>query len=482
MLDEAASKQTMSSKDHTASTPVKTMEVPLSKAFAMLANEEYHDVSLKGNDGVLVPANRAALSVRSPYFKTMFKKGGFQEATNDVVSIGFSGTVLKSIVEYIHTDTATILATNITKPSLEVTPGAMEEFQTLLSLTEASVYVGLPGLCKKAQKSLAIYMHANPSMAFAILAASKLQGPVISEEMIKYAWKKFAWMTGSLNKIVLGHIPATALGAIFQDAHSKIDSPKSFNLCHLWSQSEPSLPGETKDDRINAAKTLVHDYVELEFMDPDDLETLVVSSGLVSDNQLASALLKQAKKAKHEHSISFHKQSSLAVEMLEWKNVKSKILANGTPDWKTDLLDGPLLMLGRTYQWTAYINLTHASPFHGSWLGVTKSTHNLDPTKWLGDQKNCWGFSGSTGHKYEDGAKGELLVKLGQRKARQITLILDLSDGNTENGTLAVSVKGRGTFIAASNMRAHLVGTSVGYVPAVSCKFATVKILEFKLL
>ncbi|CAB9511302.1 unknown protein [Seminavis robusta] len=440
-------------------------------------------MSLKGKAAISF-ANRAALSIRSPYFKTMFKKGGFQESANDVVPIGFSSTVLKSIVEYIHTDTATILVSDLAEPSPEITSGAMEEFQTLLSLTEASVYVQLPGLCRKAQKCLAVYMNANPSMAFAVLAASKLDGPVISEEMIKSAWKKITWMTGSLDGIVLGHISATALGAIFQDAHFKIDSTKSFKLCRLWSQSEPSLSGETKDDRINAAKALVQDYVELEFMDPDDLENLIVSSGLVNDNQLTSALLKQAKKAKHEHRISFHKQS-LDGKMLEWKNSKSKLFSFCMKfGWRSDLLDGPVLMLGGKYQWILKIGLKNSTWMQAPWLGVTKSTHNLSPTKSCGDQKNCWGFSGSSGHAYDNGVKHGFLghAAVLHAQSQQVTMIFDLSDGAIDNGTLTVLVHGQGTFKAASNMRTHLVGTSVGYAPAVSCTRATVEILEFKFL
>jgi hypothetical protein len=74
----------------------------------LLTKEELSDLTLKGKDGSTVRANRAMLAARSPVFHRMLY-GQFSEAEQSVVELGYTGDVLKEIVEYIHTDTALIL-------------------------------------------------------------------------------------------------------------------------------------------------------------------------------------------------------------------------------------------------------------------------------------------------------------------------------------------------------------------------------------
>jgi hypothetical protein len=63
---------------------------------ALLMNEKYSDITLKGTDGSLIKANRAMLAARSPVFDSMLY-GDFAEASQSVVGVGYTGDVLKML-------------------------------------------------------------------------------------------------------------------------------------------------------------------------------------------------------------------------------------------------------------------------------------------------------------------------------------------------------------------------------------------------
>ncbi|CAB9528941.1 expressed unknown protein [Seminavis robusta] len=449
--------------------PPESLEVPLSQAFALLATEEYADVSLKGTDGVLVPANRTALTVRSEYFKTMFKKGAFKEATNDLVPIGFSGNVLKAIVEYIHTDKSTMLVEYseiVIEDSSKLSAGDMGQFQTLVSLTEAAIYVGLPGLCKQAQNCLGIFMNVMPSAAFPLLVASKQEGPVISQELEGQAWKIYNNATNIVqNEGLLGNTSGSVVSAILQDAKGKVNNAGMFNLIHSWSKSEPSVPGEPKESRNDTAKALIQDFVELEFIDPEELSSLVETSGLVTKDQLFDTYKKLAMKAKP--IISSHQSHSSQVGSIEWKRTKSKTLT-AVSDWKSDSLNGVVFQLGGTYRWAI---TTGPVRDIGVWIGVVKSTDCLDPNRFCGNQQHCWGVYGRHGSVYSCGQEvcGPSAADIKFGAGSTVTMTLDLSGDSTNNGTLSISVNDQQAVPVFSNLKARLAWIMDGFVPAVSC-------------
>jgi BTB/POZ domain len=69
---------------------------------SFLMDDTLMDVTLKGNDGITVSANRFIPAAKSKVFHRMFF-GNFREASSKGVGIGFPGHVLQSVVEYIHT-------------------------------------------------------------------------------------------------------------------------------------------------------------------------------------------------------------------------------------------------------------------------------------------------------------------------------------------------------------------------------------------
>ncbi|CAB9523118.1 expressed unknown protein [Seminavis robusta] len=437
----------------------------------------------------MVPANRIALSVRSEYFKTLFKKDGqFKESTDAVVSIGFSSDVLEAVVEYIHTDAGILLAKysedatgisskDATGASLEISNDCMEEFQALVSLTEAAMYVGLTGLCQKAQKCLTFFMKMEPLIAIAILAASKQAGPVVSEELVSRAWSMFCGVSGEFHNAVLGRISATVLGAILQDAKAKLDNMKLFELIHTWSTCEP-----VNADRQNSATALVQNYVDLECIDPDDLASLVETSSLVTTGQLLDAYKKQAKKAKHHHKIAVHKP---LYHNVEWKFAQSKALTTSARNVrKSDIFNGAAFALGGKYRWTVTTNSNSGFWLDDFWLGVTKSTHSFKPDKFCGRQAHCWGVYGHNGYEYSN--KKSVCRPLGEAAkfgdGSCVTMTLDLSSGAPGNGTLSISVNDQDSVVAVSDLRTHLVGDLASLVPAVSCSNGSATIEDVQML
>ncbi|CAB9525777.1 expressed unknown protein [Seminavis robusta] len=474
---------TMSTNAQSSTMLPQSQEVPLSQAFALLADEEYHDVSLKGTDGVLVGANRMALSVRSDYFKTMFKKGcQFKESTDNVVSIGFSGKILKAVVEYIHTNTTSAFV--IQQDSCGIW-GHMEQFQTLLSLTEAAIYFGLPGLCQKANKYLMDLQLVEPSVALAVLAASKQQpyGPVVTEELIGVCWDTLS-ETKAFHEIVLSQISSQVLDAILSDANL-LDDTAIFNLIQAWSAA---CTEQADENHCDAVKALVRDFVDLDFVDPNVLSTTLGASGLVTSDQVLEAMEQQGAETKQR--VSCHDEPPVVVGMWEWKGAKSQTLTATGDDWNSDILQGVAFELGQKYRWQVTTNDDGSEEtFPLVWLGLAKQSTIrtlVNPNKLCGDQHNCWGVSGITGSEYSnaDSVHRPLGNAAKFDAGSSVTMTLDLSARNRSNGSLSIAVNGQKPILAISNLRDHLLedessdGGAAAFVPAVSCRGASVTVVD----
>ncbi|CAB9527837.1 expressed unknown protein [Seminavis robusta] len=414
----------------TAWHPEIQEEVPLSAAFATLADEKYCDVSLRGNDnGELIRASRIALSVRSPFFAVMFENENFKETKQDIVSIAFSSTLLKAIVEYIYTDNPSFLNKMTNSPpsdaEIEITPEFMEsKFHSLVSLTEAAVYFGLPGLCQKTQTCLSTLLTESHALAFAILAASKQVGPVISEELTTQAIEIFDDVRSDvLNKVVLGGIDAITLKAVIQDnslwKNHAWRSEAVFRVLPAWCESNPSTPNETKEGRQEEAMIMWKDE-GLGFVQPETQKFL-------------------------------------------WYQVDPRPEAEARLNTLLFCI-GPFL-LGGKYQWEFNKKFDSQNLGSNSWLGIIKTT-----TRW--SESECkgrrFGIMGDNGTSWSDGVCTQLgpdtIFGIG---SHHIIMALDLTSSNGDNGTLSITINDRAPIVISSNLRGHLEGPLVGFVPVV---------------
>jgi hypothetical protein len=153
-------------------------ELSLIDAFMVaLTDNAFHDITLLACDGMQVPANRTILGLRSPVFRKMLF-GNFPEATQSIVNVDYPGTVVKAIVQYIHTDKVELLfELDESKCKGDETPEVHhEEFQMLVTLIAAAAYYGLPKFCQGAQLHLSSHLMASPLLAFLLLEAFSSQG------------------------------------------------------------------------------------------------------------------------------------------------------------------------------------------------------------------------------------------------------------------------------------------------------------------
>jgi BTB/POZ domain len=154
----------------------------------LLADGDFHDVILTGNDGVEVTACRAVLSASSPVFKAMLL-GKFSEGKSDKVKIQeYEGAVLKAVVEFIHTDEPNILNHNNRTEDGEDEDVAPETIQQWISLATAAQFFDLPDLNTKVLNFLRHTLVDQPThLSSVLLEACSQAGPTISEDYMEFA-------------------------------------------------------------------------------------------------------------------------------------------------------------------------------------------------------------------------------------------------------------------------------------------------------
>jgi hypothetical protein len=441
----------------------KESEKSIEEAFALaFTDETLHDITLLASDGEQVPANRTILAIRSTVFRKMLF-GNFQEATKDNINVDYPGTVVKAVVEYIHTnDAEQLVELDVAKRNgKDITDDCLEDFQTLLTLTAAAAYYGLPKLCHGVQKCLSSYLEAFPLLAFATLEACSQEGPAISEDLKQSALSKVAKLLaeGDFDATTFERCSQTAVKYILVNGKAFLPDHQCFKLIDLWRQV-----GSTDQNRCSNAKKLVNDHVGLHFIDPEDLSTTVASSGLVTLEQLVEAYKSQAIQAKKKFKVSFtKKQISFMCPNPTWKGANSVTFAN-RGNWKSDTLECPILVVGGRYTWTVVIN-----GVPDVWLGVVLSSHSHAAiiSNFAGYTTGCFGLSGRSGIVYSSGSQVTLFGEAAKLKdGDHVNLTLDLSSDAENNGTLSVSVKGKPTIRILADMCSLCDG--IGFVPALS--------------
>jgi BTB/POZ domain len=422
---------------------------------------------------VEVRANRTILGLRSPVFQKMLF-GNFQEANEGIVNVDFPGTVVKDIVEYIHTNKTTSLREfDVARREGDGIPiGVQEEFQVLLTLTAAAAYYALPKLCHMVQKSLSSYLKAFPSLSFPLLDACSQEGPAIAENHIQIALSKVHKLLSGkdFDANALRNFSPTAVEFILVDGKSFLCAQDRFSLIDRWCKSVSS-----DADRHRMAKQLVKDHVDLQLIDPDALSASVTASGLVTLEQLAEAYKYQAKRAKRDFNLSF----SFTYSNPTW-NFSKSALTRKTESWKRDILNCPILLAGRRYTWTMNIN---GQLFCHVWIGVfCHPGHDRivksETAQHYGLRCDFQGGSECSKVGYHEVALGKgANIKNGDC----VTMTLDLSLREDHNGTLSISVNSQPAVRIYADMLAKLAsGSYHGFVPAVNCLLSMVTIVRIE--
>ncbi|CAB9529517.1 expressed unknown protein [Seminavis robusta] len=438
-------------------------EVPLDKVLSsFLTDEELQDVTLVTSDGQKVRANRFVLSARSSVFRRMFL-GSFSEATKPHVDVGFSGSIMQEIVEYIHTDDCSSLNGKKRKACEENEAkqwDAQKELaEKLVALSAAAMYYNLPSLVKEIEKSISKVVKQVPSLPLMVLASCRKEGPSVPSALIELAWS-FVRANKEVLMEAKAHacVDATLVEEIVKDEKLEMDEYDLFIFLTKWVDSNPK-------DRQAIAKNLGSN-LRLEKINPAYLSTSVSSSGLFAADQINEAYKKQALAAQ-AHAVSF--QGSRACPV--WKiSLTEQTGSDGSVN--TDTLNFPPIKEG-IHEWTVKLWDDQGFDPPGAVLGIVCTETFAGNGSLLYSQKGGWGYD-DCGDAYSEGKQGkqshyDISVET------QINLTLNLSPTEKGNGTLSISYESiEGDKVShetiANNLHDHLSAHPGGFLPAVSTR------------
>ncbi|CAB9509776.1 Kelch-like protein 2 [Seminavis robusta] len=289
---------------------------------SFLTDEALNDVTLRGTDGVEVPANRFLLSARSQVFRGMLL-GKFQEALSSVVEVGFKGGTLRAVVEYILTDSAQMLNCKKRK-SQEGRSFDYPLIQSFVSLLEAAAYFQLPGLVKRIRKKLELIWWSSPCSSFAILQACKMAEPKVPATLVEEAWRNIRrpFSTNSITQEHVDCLSVDILKEILTDEAMEKTEYQLFQILNLWAQGKES-------ERLMTAKGLSQ-HICFGRIKPELLATTVAASGLVTPEQLLEAYKYQAFAAKEISSDVFsHKRNNPWMTHIQTDKIPTEIKVTG---------------------------------------------------------------------------------------------------------------------------------------------------------
>ncbi|CAB9500665.1 expressed unknown protein [Seminavis robusta] len=425
---------------------------------SFLTDDALCDLTLIGNDGDTVHANRFLLASRSKVFHSMLL-GKFAEAQKDEIPLDYRGCVLKSLVEYIVTD-----STGLLENSAKDTPIDEAQAEVLASQMAAAMFFELPGLCQKVFALVNQTLCKHPTSAFAILEACQKEGPAIPAQLKVVVISRLVANINVLDNSAVSVLSVESLKDILKCDTTEVDEFCLFELLQLWVEGKKNASDDSttsgSESPKNIASQLVKKHIRMDWIDPELLFTSVQSSGFVPQELLLAAFHKQAVRIKRQHNNVVFKQ---ARNLVVWKNSLTNVSsspANATAFCNaSDMLQYPPIVCGK-HEWT--LELVEESK--GDWVGI--AFQNIDLSKWLGEQKGGWGLcrDGRACHNAAKHSEGHPRYTKGSK----ITFTINLSPNEESNGTLHAQIDDDEKFLVFENLREELQGSNGGFVPAVS--------------
>ncbi|KAL7531255.1 hypothetical protein ACHAWF_003718 [Thalassiosira exigua] len=429
----------------------------------LLTDEELSDLTLKGDDGITVKTHRCMLAARSSVFRRMLY-GQFAEASSDVVELGYSGKVLQSIVEFIYTDSASVLREDANDANELIL------CQQIMSLATAADYFNLIDLARKAVERSHKLMHDQPSLACPFLIACRATSIDSSTKRIEeYAWymlrNNIQSIRGSKS---FAYLTPTLLEDIVKDDQVVAQELDLFLLIKHWAEADldqsknPRKNNDTMEldmsnKRLCLSKELMQ-YLHLEHINPTDLSTIVATSGLVEPSQLLDAFKTQALDANAKGHCFARSRPLQPV----WRTSKDSSYVSEADLHETEVLDCPVMRCGK-YRWT----LEFDSHCHFMWAGVASTIVPPLKDQWLGKQDGGWayGSNGSACHATEVNNDPYVEGHPKFREGAKVTFTLDLTGHRDGNGTLCASMCRSSSFQICSRTFQVTITMEVLYLP-----------------
>jgi len=456
----------------------------LSSLRELWLNEKYHDVTLKGSDGVTIGANRAALAAGSDVFQRLLY-GKFKESSQEIIEIhSFDGNTIEAVVRFIHDCGVKELRFpyDKSKRDLDIINNSCH-VSKLVTLRNAALYFNLPLLVDEVCVSLSNAIIELPLLAYPVLAALAPDecGSSPMKELRKFAlciarFKRFSdeedWSK------VVRLLSSSVLDEILRDGDCSETQFRHFHTIQLW--AEPRNMHDTDKNRRTIACGLVKKHIRLEAFDRSLLTGTVANSGLVQEEEVSTALNNQSRSSRERDG-----NLVLARYCAVWKTTFSDCFSLGSSGSGADVLLFPPITTGSIFQWVVELE---GAPGNGEeevwcWLGIASARKNFEFDGSRRRDGGCWLFSGNNGgiHRFIDGEQS--LESLFDDPTSVVTMTLDLMEDHKGNGTLSASFQGGETETVCSNLNEYLIANGGGFLPAVYLKSAgRVRLLVIKKL
>jgi len=332
---------------------------------SLFEDEIYFDVTLKGSDGVLVPVNRSFLTARSPVFRKMLL-GVFKEASMDAVEVGYRGNVLRSLVKFAFTDSAPLLDRDSYNENLKGS-AAVDRVKDLLSLADAANYYALPKLRTEAEATAKTLIDKEkPWLLVAFLAACDDANLTISSLEKAALQMVFDYPELLLRKESAVHLLSqNVMEKILKGETVCASEYTLFQILQAWSAGDDEDDADKRESRKSATNELMR-CIALERIDPKTLSTVVVNSGMATQDELYETFKKQAICLFEGNAVIYDQTRAPC-----WKSSKSPDYACVSTEWSTELLLCPAITTG-VRKWSVKVeeicecwSAGVASPLHG---------------------------------------------------------------------------------------------------------------------
>ena len=295
----------------------------------LLTEESLSDISLQGKDGHIVPANKCVLAARSSTFRRILF-GGRQIASSalavtvtafsgesysadgSILRMNYNGDVLESLLEFIYTDHAELLTIALEDTQELDDRDLIPLVKSLVYLSDAALRFGLQTLYEKSQDAgchlLTMSDGSRDHLSCSILEAYHMledSDSGLSSGSDTHILQQKALERIRANPLVVLKSPSlpclssSLLEEIVNDDDIEADELTLFTIIQKWLDCfiESPLMNPTEEQieyRRTVARNLASSHIRLEHMNPNDLATVVSSSGLIDESRINEAYKVQA--------------------------------------------------------------------------------------------------------------------------------------------------------------------------------------------
>ena len=319
---------------------------------SLLNDNELHDVTLQGNDGVSVSACRNVLAVKSRVFRSMFYRD-FAESNSSDVKIDFPGKVMRIFLHACHMDNVDPLEEEGQQYIYDGREFSTLAMQTAITLLEACDFFELD-LQVKINETILSWMENRPFLALVALdqifrghngAAFSIKLKMNAEKVVR---RYMSSMVDVPMPEEMGIIHPEVVANILRDSALPASEYSLFLFLRGWFEIERSgiiraSNGEEKT-RLETAVSLAS-LINLEKIRPSLLGGPVASSGLVPPSKLNEVYKAQALLAESLDTRRFVQQRSPHL----WKMAGLNVAA--IQENEHDYIDCPLMVSGK-HEWS----------------------------------------------------------------------------------------------------------------------------------